>query len=97
LEKKLLHGWKIQKICHAQLNSPPGKGCYWDEHELYDQHGNVLTRQKWEWADWVDNAIVFAENGYLYKITIINSHGLSEPQLLHDFNGYKFSNFKAPY
>ena len=96
-EKPLLHHWKIQKICHAQLGSPPGKGCYWDEHELHDCHGNILTKPKWEWADWVDNSIVFAEDGCLYQILIQSNSSLSKSQLLHDFNGYKFENRQAPY
>ena len=96
-EKKLLHGWKIQKFCHAQVGSPPGKGCYWDEHELHKHNGEILTKPKWEWADWVDNALVFAEDGCLYKITIEGSSDLSEAKLLHDFNSYKFENRQAPY
>lgn len=97
LEKKLTHGWKITKICHEQLNSPPGKGCYWDEHELFNENGDVLTKPKWQWADWVDNAIVLAEDGCLYKITIKDSKNLNEAKLLHDFNDYKFENRQAPY
>lgn len=96
-EKKLLHGWIIQKICHAQTDAPLGKGCYWDEHELRDRNGNILNKTKWEWADWLDNAIVFAEDGCLYKILIENSNKLGEAQLIHDFNGYKFENRQAPY
>jgi hypothetical protein len=96
-EKELPKGWKIKKICHEQIGSPPGKGCYWDEHELHNQNGDVLTKAKWEWADWVDNAIVFAEGGCLYKITIKSSSKLNESHLLHDFNDYKFENRQAPY
>jgi hypothetical protein len=96
-EKKLAYDWKIQKICHAQLGSPPGKGCYWDEHQLLDRNGNILNMTKWEWADWLDNAIVFAEDGCLYKTVIENSSKLSEAQLIHDFNEYKFENRQAPY
>jgi hypothetical protein len=96
-EKELLKGWKIKKICHEQIGSPPGKGCYWDEHELHNQNGDILTKAKWEWADWVDNSIIFAEDGCLYKITIKNSGKLNDSHLLHDFNDYKFENRQAPY
>ncbi|MEM7758622.1 MAG: hypothetical protein AAF298_10910 [Cyanobacteria bacterium P01_A01_bin.40] len=95
--KKLLHGWEIIKICHEQLNSPLGKGCYWDEHELRNQNGEILTQPGWEWADWVDNAIVFAESGCLYSIDIETDKHLSNPLLIHDFNGYEFENRQAPY
>ena len=96
-EKQLPHEWKIYKICHAQLNPPLGKGCYWDEHELHNYIGTVFSQDKWEWADLVDNALVFAEDGCLYKIKVENRNDLSEANLLHDFNGYKFENKQAPY
>lgn len=96
-EKRLLHGWKISKICHEQLNRPLGKGCYWDEHELHNENGDILRQPGWEWADWVDNAIFFAESGCLYSITITAQGNLNEALLIHDFNGYKFENRQAPY
>ena len=95
--KSLLHGWKMNKICHEQLNSPLGKGCYWDEHELVNKAGNILTKSKWEWADWIDNVIVFAQEGCLYSVAIENKIDLSEARLIHDFNHYKFENRQAPY
>jgi len=33
-EKYVSKGWTLRKIAHAQINHPPGKGCYWDEHAL---------------------------------------------------------------
>ena len=96
-EKKLTHGWTIKKICHEQVNHPPGTGCYWDEHELINEIGNILNKPKWGWADWVDNAIVFAEHGCLFKIGIESCKKLSKAHLLHDFNDYKFENRQAPY
>lgn len=96
-EKELAYDWKIQKICYAQLGSSPGKGCYWDEHQLLDCNGNIFSKKKWEWADWLDNVIVFAENGCLNQIVIAKDRKLSEVQLIHDFNDYKFENRQAPY
>ena len=95
--KKLADEWEIRKICHAQCYSPPGKGCYWDEHELCDRYGNIFSKTDWEWADWVDNAIVFAKNGCLHRIVIKNEQELGEVQLIHNFNNYKFENRQAPY
>lgn len=97
LEKQLLHGWKIRKICHEQVDSPPGKGCYWDEHELHNENGSVIAKSGWEWAEWLDKALFFAQNGCLYKITIPSSSNLNEEQLIHDFNPYKFEPKQAPY
>lgn len=32
-EEHLDHGWRLRKIAHAEIGSPDGKGCYWDEHQ----------------------------------------------------------------
>jgi hypothetical protein len=45
----------------------------------------------------MDNAIVFAKFGKLYKLTIKNTLELNDPVLLHDFNDYKFEELAAPY
>ncbi len=96
-EKELPKNWIIRKICHEQVDSPKGKGCYWDEHLLLNENGDILAKPTWEWAEWVDNSIVFAEGGSLYRTTIKSSCKLSESKLLHDFNNYKFESRQAPY
>ena len=45
----------------------------------------------------MDNSIVYAQLGCLYKIVIKNSTELNQPELLHNFNDYKFEELKAPY
>ncbi len=96
-EKSLPKKWVLVKICHQQVFQPKGKGCYWDEHELRNEDNETFSRSNWEWADLVDDSIVYADTGCLYKITIMSSMKLSEPILLHDFNEYKFENIQAPY
>ncbi|NET60672.1 MAG: hypothetical protein F6K47_32390 [Symploca sp. SIO2E6] len=96
-EKKLSHNWLLRKICHDQLGSPKGKGCYWDEHQLLNEHGDIFVKSSWEWAEGFDKSIIFAEGGILYQIFLQSSDKLSEPKLLHDFNEYKFEFRQAPY
>ncbi len=96
-EKTLSRQWILQKICHAQIDSPPGKGCYWDEHIVYNQTGKSLISPDWEWAEWWDKSIYYAEKGCLYQIKIESFNQLSEPKLLHDFNDYQFEYKQAPY
>jgi hypothetical protein len=96
-EKKLPKSWLLRKVCHEQIGSPKGKGCYWDEHELINKNSESISKPGWEWADWVDESIVYAENGCLYKVAIENCNQLGKAKLLHDFNGYKFENRQAPY
>jgi hypothetical protein len=96
-EKELGKKWLLLKICHEQVGSPKGKGCYWDEHELKNADGESFSRPDWEWAEWVDDSIVYAEKGCLYQVALKSLSKLSEPKLLHDFNEYKFENREAPY
>ncbi|MGK7957425.1 MAG: hypothetical protein AB4063_19555 [Crocosphaera sp.] len=96
-EKTLSKQWILQKICHAQIFPPPGNGCYWDEHIVYNRTGQSLINPDWQWAEWWDHSIYYAEKGYLYKVQIESSDRLSKPQLLHDFNDYQFEFRQAPY
>lgn len=96
-EKTLPQKWILRKIAHAQVGSPKGKGCYWDEHQIQNNTGEIIFKPTWEWAEWVDEAIIYAENGCLYKIELKSSIELSVPKLLHDFNEYKFAKIQAPY
>jgi hypothetical protein len=96
-EKPLPRSWTLRKICHEQIGSPKGKGCYWDEHSLISKTGNELKFHNWEWAEWLNGYIVFAKEGCLYRVQIKNQEDLGEEMLVHDFNGYKFEKTEAPY
>lgn len=96
-EKELAKKWILRKVCHEQVGSPKGKGGYWDEHEIQSEGGGSLFMPKWEWAEWLDDTIVYAEEGRLYKVVIKSLQDLSAPKLLHDFNEYRFEERLAPY
>lgn len=96
-EKELPKKWVIRKRCHEQISPPKGRGVYWDEHELVDSEGISYLMPDWEWAEWVDGAIVYAERGCLLKLTFASSRKMDEPKLLHDFNSYSFETRQAPY
>ncbi len=96
-EKPLVHGWLLRKYAHAEVGAPPGKGCYWDEHEL--EHGESGRRHdgaKWEWADRDGKSLVYAAAGCLFRASL-KSSGPGEPKLLGDFNDMKFEARAAPY
>ena len=96
-EKQLPHGWILRKYAHAQTGPPPGKGCYWDEHEL--EHPRGPRRQvcaDWEWADLDEGAVVWADKGCLYRAAV-GAAGLGKPRLIYDFNGMEFERRQAPY
>ncbi|MEM9244371.1 MAG: hypothetical protein AAGA67_01305 [Cyanobacteria bacterium P01_F01_bin.153] len=97
-EKSIPSGWALRKLAHAQVNSPQGKGCYWDEHVLID--GRNKTEQAeplWEWADFDGKSLVYAKEGCLYRRSLINPKKIGEPKCIFDFNPMTFEAIKAPY
>lgn len=52
-QRPLGHGWALRKVVHAEAaGRVPGRGCYWDEHQLvYEPAAEILDRPDWEWAD----------------------------------------------
>lgn len=97
LEKPIGRGWKLRKIAHAEIGAPPGKGCYWDEHELVGPEGEpVISCPDWEWADLDGDRIVWAAEGKLFAAKL-QKDGLAEVTMLHDFNEMMFEAIEAPY
>lgn len=98
LDKPLSARWLLRKYAHATLCPGPGRGCYYDTHELVDrQDGTTLLRDHWEWADLVDGRLVWASRGCLRAADIAPGGSLGEERLLHDFNPMAFEAVRAPY
>jgi len=101
-ERPLPHGWVLRKLAQAG-NAPPGKGIYFDEHELVEPtRGSELQRPSWEWADVDGDRLVWAEAGALWAGRITARSGklddpIDSPKLLHDFSAMTFAAIRAPY
>jgi hypothetical protein len=96
--KNLPKGWILRKHAFAGIGSPPGRGCYWDAHELlHESSGTVLAYPEWEWADFDRNRLVWACNGQLWSASLNRSGKMTDEKLLHDFNDMKFQAIAAPY
>ena len=96
-EKSIGKGWVLRKIAHAEVGSPEGKGCYWNEPELVNQHKDiVIACPQWEWADLDGDRLVWAENGKLHT-TNMKPSGLGHQVELFDFNPMSFTPIQAPY
>ena len=94
-EKPAPGGWTLRKIAHEEVGSPPGKGCYWDEHEL-DGPGGPIACPEWGWAEVDGQRLVWAASGKLFGGRL-GEGGLAEEVELHDFNGMEFEPIRAPY
>ena len=96
-EKPAGPGWRLRKVAHAELNSPDGKGCYWDEHQLVQAEGSVqIDLPDWEWADVDGDRLVWAAGGKLLAGSL-GTEGLTGTRELHDFNSMQFQELQAPY
>lgn len=96
-EKVIGKGWKLRKIAHAEVGAPPGKGCYWDEHELVGPaEDQIVACPNWEWADLDRKRLVWAADGKLFAASV-SKKGLSDAIELHDFDQMKFEAIEAPY
>ncbi len=96
-EKALPRGWILRKYAHAEVGAPPGKGCYWDEHEL--EHPRPVRRlmfPKWEWAERDGQTLVWAEDGRLCRADL-KAEGPAATRVLYDFNSMEFERRIAPY
>ena len=97
-EKELPKGWVLRKTAHEQVGAPPGKGCYWDEHELENtQSGTKLQFEGWEWAELDGKRIVYTADGKLFRVSLKSQTALGVPKELYDFNDMGFAELTAPY
>jgi hypothetical protein len=96
-EKQCPHDWILRKVAHAQVGAPPGKGCYWDQHELVHPRLNrKLPCYQWEWADLDGERLVWAAEGRLSAAHLCE-RGLVDEKILYDFNEMAFEPIEAPY
>jgi hypothetical protein len=90
-------GWVLRKKAHGEVGSGPGKGCYWDEHELEHASREIrLDGSKWEWADLDRRHVLWAEAGRLFS-AYLKPTGLANQRLLQDFDDMTFEAVAAPY
>ena len=96
-EKLLVKGWTLRKLAHAEVSRDPGKGCYWDEHELiHNKTGESVGYPNWEWADLDGKRLVWVSEGKLFAGRLTVS-GLIDEHELYDFDDMKFEPIAAPY
>ena len=96
-EKPLREGWILRKLAHGEIGSPPGKGCYWDEHELFRPlTDNLIKYPAWEWADLDGKRLVWSTEGKLFA-AYLRAKGLVDERELFDFNKVSYERLEAPY
>jgi len=97
-EKTLPKGWVLRKIAHEQVGAPPGKSCYWDEHELeHLRSGKKHKFEEWEWAELDGKQVVYAAGGKLFRVSLTRGDEIGPSVELYDFNDMDFVEIVAPY
>lgn len=96
-DKRINNHWSLRKFAHATINSPPGRGCYYDEHALWNPKTETLIPfPDWEWADVDRNRIAWTVAGSLH-VGKVGSKGLEDDRCLQDFSSLSFERLTAPY
>jgi hypothetical protein len=96
-EKPCSTGWVLRKHAHAEVGAPPGKGCYWDEHELIQSSSSAsIPCPEWEWAELDGKRVVWAAKGRL-ETGRLTTDGIVDKNVLFDFNDMSFAPIEAPY
>lgn len=95
-EKRISDHWTLRKLAHATIAHGPGRGCYYDTHQLIGRNGAVLERDSWEWAEVDGGRVVWASQGCLYAGRML-AEGMHGEKLLFDFSGLQFEPVQAPY
>lgn len=88
--------WHLRKLAHATTERRPGRGCYFDEHQLLNSRtGQRVDLPDWEWADVDRDRLVWVDAGRMFE-GHLRSGGM-EIRELFDFNPLKFERLTAPY
>jgi hypothetical protein len=96
-DKLVSFGWKLRKHVHATLNHPPGRGCYYDTHELlHEASVQRIDESDWDWAELDRERLVWSDSGKLFAGQFCAT-GLADVRELYDFNSMGFERRKVPY
>ena len=96
-EKRVSAHWYLRKLAHATLDHPVGRGCYFDEHQLWNSRTETPHEYPgWEWAEVDRGRLVWAEGGKLFSGRL-GPKGVERIKQLYDTNPLRFEKLVAPY
>lgn len=96
-DKPFDQNWTLRKYAFTEIHRDPGRGVYYDEHELRHQRsGETVALPDWEWAEVDGRRLVWASGGRLW-VGWPGERLFEEAILLKDFNDMPFTAVAAPY
>ena len=94
--KTLKSGWYLYKCIRGGQRE--NRSAEHETHTLINpDKGISIDMPNWEWAEFRDSKVFWAEAGSLYEARPEKEGGVGKPKLLHDFNEYVFQERLAPY
>lgn len=86
----------LEKSFHVSLNSPVGKGVYYETHKVKGLKEDTFEHLDFENLDVYRSQLFWTTAGQLFTARF--KHGeIFTPVMVHDFNNYEFSAIPAPY
>lgn len=96
-EKPLYGHWVLRKIAHAGQARRQGRGCYYDEHALWNRRSDqLIDLPDWEWADLDGDRLVWVIEGRLMTGRVTDE-GIVKEKEIYDFNPLTWQSIEAPY
>jgi hypothetical protein len=86
----------LEKSFHVSLNSPPGKGVYYETHKIKGIDDAAFGATDLENLDVYRSQLFWTNAGQLFTARF-KQNQVSAPVLVHDFNQYEFTAIAAPY
>ena len=86
----------LEKSFHVSLNSPPGKGVYYETHKIKGIDDAALSATDFENLDVYRTQLFWTNAGQLFTADFKRDQ-VSAPVIVHDFNQYEFTALTAPY
>lgn len=86
----------LEKSFHVSLDSPVGKGVYYETHEIKGMEEGAFATTDLENMDVYRSQLFWTKAGQLFTARF-KQHQVSAPVLVHDFNEYEFEALAAPY
>jgi hypothetical protein len=95
--KRVNDYWSLHKYAHETIYRPAGRGCYFDEHSLYNEKtGDFEAHPEWEWAEVDGSRMVWATEGKLFGGRL-ERKGMTKTNQLFDATKVKYERIQAPY
>jgi hypothetical protein len=96
-EKRVSGHWRLRKRAYASIARRVGRGCYFDEHELWNARSEVtVDLPDWEWAEVDGGRLLWAAQGRLFRGDV-GPGGLENIRELCDLDPLRFERLTAPY